>query len=113
MSNASKFCKTVAALIKGDDAALVAIKVEKKAKAAFKQQIAALETKILEIQEQLDDARENFKLAVHVTTPISDTQAYLQSIVTADEAQQTLEEELATIQASLDFFNKLSEETFA
>jgi predicted nucleic acid-binding Zn-ribbon protein len=113
MSNVSNFCKTVMALLKGDDAAIIAVKVEKKAKAAFKQQIAALETRILEISERLDDARETFKSAVHVTSPITDTQAYLQSIVSANEVVESLEAELAEANTSLEFFNSLSAKTFA
>lgn len=112
MSTVSNFCKTVAALIKGDDAALIAIKIEKKAKAAFKQQITALDANILDLQERVDDAQEAFRLAIHVTEPIQDTKAYLENIVRAREALVVAQEELAVAQNSLDFFTELSETTF-
>jgi hypothetical protein len=107
----SKFVEEIIAKLQGDDAKVKAIKIEKNAKAAFKSQLAALESKLVDDQFAVEAALENYQSAVK-PTELNDRNQYLRNISRAkadlDEAQSQLE----ATEESIEMWNKLQSEAF-
>jgi DNA repair exonuclease SbcCD ATPase subunit len=97
----SSFVREVVARLKGDQQEVVAAKNERKAMSAFKSNVAALESKIVDAEEQLDQANENLKTAMYPTEYITDNASYLSGISSAAEKVEQAQENLSALKDSL------------
>jgi hypothetical protein len=97
----STFAKEVAARLKGDEAGVIAAKVERKALSAFNGQIAALKAKLVDDETRVEDATEALNNAIYPTAVPTDNSVYIQNIVAAqarlDQATETLDETIRTV----------------
>ena len=82
----------------------------RKATAAIKGQISALEASIVEAEESVATAVEDLENAKYPSGPISDTRDYLRRVVAADENVETRKQELKSLNDSLEFYSSLLEE---
>ena len=112
MSKVSKFVQEVVAVIKGDDAQALALKIERKAKSAFSQQIASLNAAIVDQEDTVDSALEAYHKALYPETQIEDSRAYVKKIADKKAALDAEQEKLETLQESLQFFTQLEKESF-
>lgn len=108
----ANFKTKVVAKIKGDEAEAAAVKIESRAKAALNGQIAALESKKVEAEIKLDDARNALDDA-KFPAALYDSTTYIHGIKTAQAALDFAEEGVETINESIEYYKKLKEELFA
>jgi len=108
----SKFAKEVAARLKGDEAGVVAAKVERKAISAFNGQIAALKAKLVDDETRVEDAVEALNNAIYPTTVPTDNGAYINNIVRAQENLDKATEILDETQKTLSYFETMLTEKF-
>ena len=99
MSKVSNFIKEVTARLKGDEAGVVAAKVERKAYSAINGQLASLKAKLVDDETRVEDAEENLKAAFFPTSVFTDNQAYIQGI---KRAQEVLDEALTELESTKD-----------
>lgn len=109
----SNFIDTVIARLKGDDATLIAKHNERKAKVAFKQQLAALEGRELIENEALEDAMTAYNGAVYPSEKIEDTTSYITGIKTAKDALDDAQELYDATVESIEFFTAENAKAFA
>ena len=113
MSNVVKtFADLVVARLTGDDARVKAIRIEKKAKSAFKSQLAALEASIVDAEMHVEEALEKFNNAVVPDGDITDGKSYVLNIQRAQQNLDAKEETLQDLKASLEYFSNLYKEKF-
>ena len=98
----NNFLKTIVALIEGDDAKVLALKIQKKAKAAFTAQVAVKQAFTLSLEENVENAQESLQNAlVNKGYQITDTDDYLITILSkrrhVEEAQKELDGHLETV----------------
>lgn len=97
----STFAKEVAARLKGDEAGVIAAKVERKAISAFNGQIAALKAKLVDDETRVEDATEALDNAIYPTSVPTDNSKYIANIVSAqeslDKAIEMLDETISTL----------------
>lgn len=114
MGNTVKtFADLVVARLTGDDAKVKAIRIEKKAKSAFKSQLAALEASIVDAEMHVEEALENFNNAVVPAGDITNGKSYVLGIQRAQESLDSKEEVLQDLKASLRYFTELFAEKFS
>ena len=101
------FIQEVVARIKGDDAEALASKIARKALTSVDSQIAALKSKEVDLENEVEDAEEALKDAKFPTEQISKGQSYIQGIQDAHGVWTTKSEELAELRESIKFFKKL------
>lgn len=111
MAENNKFHSVVVAKIKGDDAGALADKIEKKAKAAFHGQIAALESKKVDAMMKRDDAKSAFNDALYPATLLTGEQ-YIGGIKSAQAYLEVTEEEVEAIEESISRYKDLLNTTF-
>lgn len=109
METVSNFVSIVLAKLTGDKAKEIALRNEKKARAALRGQISALESEQVNLDEKLEDAREAFNNALYPAAPIESSEAYIESIVRAQENVDCAEENLADNINSIEFYKSLLE----
>jgi 3-hydroxyacyl-CoA dehydrogenase len=113
MSNVVKtFADLVVARLSGDDAKVKAIRIEKKAKSAFKSQIAATEAAIVDAEMHVEEALERFNNAVVPDGDITDGKSYVLGIQRAQEDLDVKQATLEDLKETLDYFNSLYKEKF-
>jgi len=112
MSKVSKFVQEVVAVIKGDDAQALALKIERKAKSAFSSQIASLNAAIVDQEDVVESALDSYHKALYPETQIEDGRTYVKAIADAKAKLDSEQEKLETLQESLSFFTKLEKESF-
>jgi hypothetical protein len=106
------FVDLVVARLTGDDAQVKAIRIEKKAKSAFKSQIAALEAKIVDAEMHVEEAIEAVNNAIVPASDITDGKRYIEAIVSAQSKLDASQEQLDNLKDSLDYFTNLYKEKF-
>lgn len=109
MSKVSNFIKEVTARLKGDEAGVVAAKVERKALSAINGQLAALRAKLVDDETALEDAEEAFNVALFPTSVFTDNQAYVANIKYKQEALDVAVENLENTKESIAYFESLLE----
>lgn len=62
-SELTGFVKTVVAMIKGDDAEVTALKVQRRGKAALEAQVALKKAETIELEDNVDSCKEELALA--------------------------------------------------
>jgi hypothetical protein len=107
MSKVSNFIKEVTARLKGDEAGVVAAKVERKALSAINGQLAALKAKLVDDETAVEDAQEAFNVAVFPTAVFTDNRSYVSGIQRAQEVLDAKEAELESTRESIAYFESL------
>lgn len=105
MNKIINFIDLTMAILTGDDNKVIAAKNWRKADSAFTSHIANLKGKTVELEDNLQEAQENFKLALaNNGKPISNSKDYITNVIQARNnvtlAQTTLDdhnEELRTL----------------
>jgi hypothetical protein len=112
MTKVSNFIKEVTARLKGDEAGVVAAKVERKALSAINGQLAALKAKLVDDETAVEDAQEAFNVAVFPTAVFTDNRFYVSSIQRAQEVLDDKEAELESTKESIAYFESLLTNNF-
>jgi hypothetical protein len=107
MSKISSYLREITARIKGDEAGKVAAQNERKANSAIKGQLAALNAKIVDDENNVEDKQESYNNALYPTTKITDNQAYVRNLVYAKEALDGAKSSLESTKKSIAFFDAL------
>lgn len=102
VSKTKSFVKEVVALLKGDDAEATGQKILRQADSAFKTQIASLTGDTIALEDKLEEAKENVRLArLNNGQLISDRNSYISSLLTAQnrlvEAEEALDQHLSKL----------------
>ena len=108
----SNFITEVVARLKGDDAGVIAALNERKAKAAFKQQLSALESKLVDDEINVADRKDDYNTALYPTAKIADTKGYLENLRRQKEKLEDAEEVHNDTVSSIEFFTAESERAF-
>ncbi len=94
----SNFVKSIIARLKGDDAEVAALKIQKQATARLKQHIASMEGDRLSLEENIETAKENIGLSIiNNGNTIGDTNegnTYVKNIVRATQNLQDCQDAL-------------------
>jgi len=101
------FVKQVLAKLKGDDNEALANKIARKSISAIDGQVAALKSKIVDDENQVEEAEERLATAVYPTSVFSDNKSYVQRIVSAQESVDAAQANLDATKASITFFEAL------
>ena len=107
MSNVSNFIKEVTARLKGDEAGVIAAKVERKALSAINGQLAALKAKQVDDETAVEDAQEALNNAIFPTAVFSDNRWYVTSIQNAQDRLESAQADLVATMESIAFFEGL------
>ena len=110
VSNVKSFVEEVIARLEGDSDKAVAARNHRKANSAVRGQVAALEAKKVDDEVALEEALEKLGDAKYPTKPITNNQTYIQGIKNAQDLVDSREEELASTNEALKYFEDLAEE---
>lgn len=101
------FVKGFAAILKGDDAEASAQKAFRQADSAFKRQISSLEGDTINFEDKVTDAKDALKLArVNNGQPITDRDAYIETILAKKNAVTKAEEDHKKHLAKIEFLKE-------
>jgi len=95
-SKVESFVNETLARLKGDGDEVIAEKNFRKAKSAFKAQIAVQESNLVDLESLIEEREEALKAAKYPTELIKDNHSYVQGIVDAQRSLDSAIEELAT-----------------
>jgi len=112
MSEISKFLKEVIARVKGDDVEVMALKNERKAKSAIQGQIHSLESKLVDDEICLDEAKQRHEDAIYPTSLISDATNYCSNLIRTKEGVDKAEKSLKQTKDTLEFLKDLLKTKF-
>lgn len=112
MNKTTNFFREIKARLTGDSAELTAAKNERKANAAFKSQLAALEAKLVDDEANASEAKELYDKTLYPTELITNNASYISSVIRAKEAMEKANAEVEDTKASIAFFKELSEKEF-
>lgn len=109
MSDLSNFVKLVVAKVKGDEAEVAGLKIQKRASAAIAAQVAAKQAHTLTLEDNLDSAKEKQASAlINNGDLITDNSQYIKNLLTTEvevkAAQQALDnhkEEISFLEGKL------------
>lgn len=104
----NSFVSEVMARLKGDTPKATAIKNFRTADAALSSQIASLNAKTVKDENALEDAKEKLKNAQYPTEPITDTEAYINNIIAAQEAVDVAQKTLDATTKSIAYFESMA-----
>lgn len=110
MNMASNFVKEVTARLKGDADGVVAAKNERKATAAVKGQIAALQSSLVNAESAVEEATEALNTAKYPTTLIGEVDTYVRNVASKKEQLDLVTDELEATKKSIKFFEDLLKE---
>lgn len=112
MSKVSNFIKEVTARLKGDEAGVVAAKVERKALSAINGQLAALKAKLVDDETAVEDAQEALNNAIFPTAVFTNNQDYIVNIKRMQDILDSCVDQLYSTKASIDYFEELLTSNF-
>lgn len=107
MSTTTNFVKTVIARLKGDDAEVLALKIERKANSALKGQLAALEAKVVDLENIVADREDALNNAIYPSQLFTDNSSYISSIQRAQASLDEAKENLQQVVDSITYFTNL------
>ena len=107
MSKVSNFIKEVTARLKGDEAGVVAAKVERKATSAINGQLAALKAKLVDDETAVEDAEEALNNAIFPTSVFTDNSSYVRSIQSHQEYLDGAKATLDSTKETIAYFENL------
>lgn len=103
----TSYLKELTARLKGDEAGKIAAQNERKANSAIKGQLAALNAKIVDDENTVEDKQEAYNNALYPTSKITDNQAYVRNLVNAKENLDGAKNSLESTKKSIAFFDAL------
>lgn len=106
----TNFVREVTARLKQDQDAVVVLKNQRKADSAINSQLAALESRVVDLEETVENKTEALNDAKYPTTLITDNKRYVDNIVRAKEVLDDAQTELASARESIVFFQQLQKE---
>ena len=107
MSTVSNFVKLVVATLKGDDAEVLGLKIQKRATAALRAQLAAKEAKTLELEDVVDSAKESLTSArMNGGKVIENNVNYIQSLMRSNVVLEEAEEALTAHKEDILFLTR-------
>lgn len=112
MATLSKFRTKVVSLIEGEEAEALSARIETKARAAFKGQIAALESRKVEADLTLEDAKNDLGEALYPASGNFTSSSYINGIKTAQEVVDAAQAVVDQIDDSIEFYNETFATTF-
>jgi hypothetical protein len=92
MSTVSKFVQATIAFLTGDSDTATALKNERLAKASINGQLSALQGSLVNVEVEVENAKENLIKAIYPTTLISNQQGYYNNVIGAQERLTEAEE---------------------
>ena len=98
------FVEIVLAKMTGDKNRETAVRNAKKARAALKGQISALESEAVNKEELLEDAEAAFKDAKYPVDPITSSEQYIRTLAAKHEQVKQARKALADVQNSLQMY---------
>lgn len=108
----TSYGKEILARLKGDENQAIAAINERKARSAFKGQISALESKIVDLEDVVAEKKEALENAIYPVTKITNNQDFINQVTDAKNALMGAEELLEDAKTSLAFFQDLAETRF-
>lgn len=108
----TNFIKEVTARLKGDEAGVVAAKVERKALSAINGQLAALKAKLVDDETAVEDAEEALNNAIFPTSVFTDNAMYVRNIQSRQEHLDTAKATLDSTQETIAYFENLLQSKF-
>ena len=108
----TNFIKEVTARLKGDEAGVVAAKVERKALSAINGQLAALKAKLVDDETAVEDAEEALNNAIFPTYVFTDNAMYVRNIQSRQEYLDTAKATLDSTKETIAYFENLVETKF-
>ncbi len=108
----TNFIKEVKARLKGDEAGVIAAKVERKALSAINGQLAALKAKLVDDETRVEDADEALATAIFPTSVFTDNNEYIRNIHFAQEKLDDAKNALECTKETINYFEKLLVEKF-
>ena len=108
----TNFIKEVTARLKGDEAGVVAAKVERKALSAINGQLAALKAKLVDDETAVEDAEEALNNAIFPTSVFTDNAMYVRNIQSRQEYLDTAKATLDSTKETIAYFENLVETKF-
>ena len=106
MTKMESYIKEVAALIKGDDADALAMKIWRKSVSAFKVQLAAMEGNLISKEDKVENAKEILKKALYnngILIADDKGDVYVQNQIDAQNRVEQAEKELAAHKKTIAF----------
>ena len=109
MTKMESYIKEAVALIKGDDAEVLAAKNWRKSVSAFKVQLAVMEGNLVSKEDKVDNAKEVLKKALYNNgVLIQDNKGddYIQNLIYAQDTVEKCERELAAHKKTIAFLEE-------
>lgn len=110
MTKVKSYVKQVLAQLTGDQDKVVAEKNYRKASAAVKGQVAALEGKLVDLSMKVEEKEEILNSTKYPTTPIGDAGTYCSRVKNAQDNLDSANEELEAAKESKAYFESLLDE---
>ncbi len=107
---AGLFVKEVLARLTGDDVSAVAAKIARKSISALEGQVAALNGKVVDDENKVEDAQDALNMAIYPTAVPTDSGQYCRNIIRAQENLDKAKEDLEATKASIAFFKGILEQ---
>lgn len=101
------FLKEVVSRLKGDDAEAKGAKIARKAVSALEGQIASLNSKKVDLENNLEDAQEALSNATYPTEVFTNNQTYVQGILNAQQSVDQAKENLESTEKAITYFTSL------
>lgn len=108
----TSYGKEILARLKGDENQAIAAINERKARSAFKGQVSALESKIVDLEDVVTEKKEALENAIYPVTKITNNQNFIDAVMAAKNALVEAEEDLEDAKEALAFFQDLAETRF-
>lgn len=99
--------KQILAKLKGDDKEALAAKIARKAVSAVDAQLAALNSKKVDTELEIEEAEEQLESSIAPEVMINDNQRYINNIKTSQEVLDKKKEQLEDINTSIKYFTEL------
>lgn len=109
----SKFSQQTLAVINSKEKEQIAAANERMAVSAFRTQIAGLQARVVDFENELESANSAFSTAVTPGTAITDRTSYIRGITSAIERQRNATENLANAKRDLNDFISINSEYFS
>ena len=104
------FGEQILAQLQGDEDKAIALKNSRKAKAAVKGQLSALEGKLVDCEDNLDEKVEALELAKYPTTAIQsgadNSRRYVENLLSANYAVDDSKDEIEDLKETIAFLEK-------
>lgn len=108
----SKFAKEVVSRIKGDDAEVLASKIERKAKSALRSQINSLEARKVDLEQSKEDADLGLENTIYTDKAIVNGEDYIKGIKYAQERLDLAASNLEAVEEAIEFWEDILDTKF-